>query len=105
MMKIFAFFFLLFVAFSGSAKVIAKGEARGVFKEISWGDYPHFVMTDKKGKEINFFCTDACGPFMDTPKKFAGKKVRVRWQEIERYIPEAGGVLPIREIITIELRP
>lgn len=99
----FLLFPFLFVSLAGWAKVVAKGEARGVFQEISWGDYPHFVMTDKKGNEIDFFCTDACGPFMDAPKKFEGKKVRVRWQEIEKYIPEAGGVLPIREAVTIEL--
>lgn len=86
------------------AKIVLLFFTLGTFKEISWGDYPHFVMTDKKGNEISFFCTDACGPFMDAPKKFEGKKVRVRWREIEKYIPEAGGVLPIREIVAIELK-
>jgi len=83
-------------------KVLAKGETKGIFLKIEWGDYAHFVIKDIKGKEQDYFImkmdpktlTD-----LQKNKKYKGQKVIVSWQKIKTYIPEAGGDQVITELV------
>lgn len=74
----------------------------GVFSGIEEGDYMHWTMKDKKGQEKSFFVQpdgEGLGPVVENPRKFVGRKCRVRWERRNEEIPEAGGKMEI-EIVT-----
>ncbi len=66
----------------------------GVFAGIEQGDYFYLKLKPSSGEEESFMILDdgnGLKAFVDKPKKFMGKKIRVEWQEREVEIPEAGG--------------
>ena len=68
------------------------GATEGTFVGIDQGDYAHFQIKDKKGKDDSFIVLrpdKSVQPFLDNPKKLKGRLVRVHWKE--ETIPEAGG--------------
>ena len=77
----------------------ARGESRlpsattdGTFVGIEQGDYAHFLIKDKKGKDDSFIVLrpdKSVQPYLDNPVKLKGRPVRVHWKE--QSIPEAGG--------------
>lgn len=86
-------------------KVISKGSTIGFFQGVVWGDYCHFEIKDQQGEVQSYFLSDPIN--IDIEKyendpSYLGKKMKVRWQEIERYIPEGGGNYIITEMTDIE---
>ena len=88
-------------------KVLSSGETIGHFEGIEWGDYCHFMVKDLNGENHGFFI------YINSNRKLdiegygkdpinIGKKVKVKWQDIETYIPEGGGNYTIRELIDFE---
>ena len=72
----------------------ATGSTEGTFVGIEQGDYAHFQIKDKKGKDDSFIVLrpdKSVQPYLDNPAKLKGRKVRVHWKE--ETIPEAGGKL------------
>jgi hypothetical protein len=70
----------------------ATGSTEGTFVGIEQGDYAHFLIKDKKGKDDSFIVLrpdKSVQPYLDNPAKFKGGEVRVHWKE--QTIPEAGG--------------
>ena len=70
----------------------ATGSTAGTFVGIEQGDYAHFQIKDKKGKDDSFIVLrpdKSVQPYLDNPAKLKGREVRVHWKE--QTIPEAGG--------------
>ena len=68
------------------------GATEGTFVGIDQGDYAHFQIKDKKGKDDSFIVLrpdKSVQPYLDNPVKLKGRLVRVHWKEDT--IPEAGG--------------
>ena len=95
-----------FVLVAAAAEV--RGESRavmgsteGTFVGIEQGDYAHFQIKDKKGKDDSFIILrpdKSVQAYLDNPAKFKGRKVRVHWKE--QVIPEAGG--PMKTVTKVE---
>lgn len=88
-------------------KVLASGETIGYFDGIEWGDYCHFVVKDLNGELHGFFVYMNFNKNLDidgyeNDPSHQGKKVKVKWQDIETYIPEGGGYYTIRELLNVE---
>jgi len=86
---------LVFVAAAGELLAesrAATGSTEGTFVGIEQGDYAHFQIKDKKGKDDSFIVLrpdKSVQPYLDNPAKLKGREVRVHWKE--QTIPEAGG--------------
>lgn len=79
--------------------------ATGTFTGIEEGDYAHWQMRDAKGKELSFFILrpDASvDKVLENPKKFVGRKCRVKWKQSTENLPEAGGDTQIEQILSVE---
>lgn len=94
----------------GSARaetVISRGTTGGVFLRVDTGDYAHLVIRDGSGKEQSFFVmrtSDATlKSAVETPARYRGWTVKVTWQDVKRHIPEAGGMMRIREATRLKL--
>jgi hypothetical protein len=70
----------------------ATGTTEGIFVGIEQGDYAHFLIKDRSGKDDSFIVLrpdKSVQPYLDNPTKLKGRSVRVHWKE--QTIPEAGG--------------
>lgn len=68
------------------------GSTEGTFVGIEQGDYAHFLIKDKKGKDDSFIVLrpdKSVQLYLDNPTKLKGRRVRVHWKV--QTIPEAGG--------------
>lgn len=77
----------------------------GTFQKISVGDYVHLEILDDQGKQRSFWVgrDPSFKPFVEHPERYAGCRVRIHWQRVERYIPEAGSRITIDEASSITL--
>ena len=69
----------------------SRGSTEGTFVGVEQGDYAHFLIKDKKGKDDSFIVLrpdKSVQPYLDNPDKLKGKRIRVHWEE--QPIPEAG---------------
>ena len=41
--------------------------------------------------------------FIGVTTKFAGKKIKISWQEIEVYLPAAKGYYKVKEVVAIDI--
>jgi hypothetical protein len=86
-----------FVLLAAAAEVrgesrLPSGTTAGTFVGIEQGDYAHFLIKDKKGKDDSFIVLrpdKSVQPYLDNPAKLKGRQVRVHWKE--QTIPEVGG--------------
>ena len=79
----------------------ATGSTEGTFVGIEQGDYAHFLIKDKKGKDSSFIILrpdKSAQRYLDNPTKLKGRQVRVHWKE--ETIPEAGGKM--KTVIKVE---
>jgi len=89
----------------GAAKAAASPVAEGVFGGIEEGDYPHWNMRDKEGKELSFFVLKpdaSVEKVLGKPEAYAGKKCRVTWKKSLETIPEIGGEVEIEQVLSVE---
>ncbi|MEO5722068.1 MAG: hypothetical protein ABIR71_11430 [Chthoniobacterales bacterium] len=76
---------------AGEKHKSATGTTEGTFAGIEEGDYPHFLIKDKKGASDSFIVLHrdkSVEAFLHNPAKLKGRKVRVFWTE--EMIPQAG---------------
>ena len=81
----------------------STGSMEGTFVGIEQGDYAHFLIKDKKGKDDSFIVLrpdKSVQPYLANPDKLKGKRIRVHWEE--QTIPEAGEKM--KTITKIEAR-
>ena len=69
--------------------VLSSGQTIGYFSNLTWGDYSHIeILVDNK--KISYFCEKGpCSVFEDNLKKLKGEKIKVSWEQVKKYIPEA----------------
>jgi hypothetical protein len=82
-----------------------KGTTEGTFAGIEQGDYAHLQLKTPAGKQETFFVLNvdkSVQPFVDSPKKMKGRKIRVHWRERQENIPEAGGKMLVKSVQRIE---
>jgi hypothetical protein len=87
------------------APVGAVIQTVGTFKGIEQGDYGHWNMADSEGKEISFFILqpdESVDKALADPDAFVGKKCTVKWKKSKEDIPEAGGVIEVEQILSVE---
>ena len=84
----------------------SKGHSDGTFVEIEQGDYAHFVIKTKAGRESFFVLRPdkSVQSFIDNGSKLKGRKVRVHWEERNENIPEAGGKQRIKVVTKVDQR-
>ena len=84
-----------------------RGRTDGTFAGIEQGDYAHFLVKDKKGKQESYFILrpdKTVQPYLDHPQKLKGRRIRVRWEERNENIPEAGGKQRIKVVTKVDER-
>lgn len=95
-----AAFFCFFAAATCLAE--SQGITDGTFVGIEQGDYAHFqIKPTKEGQPDSFIILrpdKSVQPFLDSPAKMKGRKVRVHWKE--QTIPEVGG--PMKTVVKVE---
>lgn len=84
----------------------ARQVLRGTFVEIQEGDYLHIVIRDQAGSIRSFFIApelpaSVWEPFIGSQHQ--GKAVEVTWEEIRRFLPEAGAEETIQQATNIRL--
>ncbi|MVN92844.1 hypothetical protein [Mucilaginibacter aquatilis] len=83
-----------------------SGVTQGKLKRIDNKGFNYFVITDAAGKEQSFiWLRQFAGyeKFTGSPVTYAGKKLKIRWQEMEVYLPGAKGYYKVKEISQIEI--
>lgn len=82
---------------SAKVKVLGKGETIGTFENFVWGDYPHIhIIANNKSLEFFADCLP-CSVFEDHTQELKGKKIKISWQKVSKYVPEAGGDMEMIE--------
>ena len=97
---------LLLVVASPAFAESQKGHSDGTFLEIEQGDYAHFIIKTKAGRESFFVLRpdQSVQSFIDNGAKLKGRKVRVHWEERNESIPEAGGKQRIKVVTKVDQR-
>jgi hypothetical protein len=88
----------------GDSKV--TDDFSGTFKRIDNKGFNYIVLTDDNGSEKTFLWLrqfTGSENFMADTAKYVGKKLKISWQEIEVYLPQAKGYYNLKEITTIEV--
>ncbi|WP_461453499.1 hypothetical protein [Mucilaginibacter sp.] len=78
----------------------------GTFKRINNKGFNFIVLTDGSGNEKTFlWLRQFAGSekFMGETTKYIGKKLKISWQDIEVYLPQAKGYYKVKEITGIEV--
>lgn len=78
----------------------------GAFKRIDVKGFNYIVLTDAKGSERSFIWLKqfpGSEKFMGPTIKYAGKKIKINWQEMEVYVPAAKGYYKVKEITAIDI--
>lgn len=78
----------------------------GTFFEIQWGDYAHFVIQKADNEYASFWIASSMpekewAPFDSNTLK--GRKVRVTYEKVKRFIPESGGEEEFDEMTAVKL--
>lgn len=86
-------------------KVIDRGTATGVFEGIEEGDYFHLRLRLADGEELTYLILRSEGlldKVVENPGRYAGKKLKVHWEEKVLDIPEAGGKQQMTVCVRVE---
>jgi hypothetical protein len=76
----------------------------GSFKRIDTKGFNYIIITDASGSEKSFLWLrqfTGSEKFMAQPP--TGKKLKITWQEIEVYIPQAKGYYKVKEIAAVDI--
>ena len=98
------------LAFAGTAfsqSRASKGTTDGTFAGIEQGDYAHFLVKTARGKQESYFVLrpdKSVQAYLDNPVKLKGRRIRVRWEERNENIPEAGGKQRIKIVTKVDAR-
>lgn len=85
----------------------AASSTAGTVKRIDNKGFNYVVITDQQGKEKSFlWLREFAGSdkFTGLPASYTGKKVTIKWQEMEVYLPQAKGYYKVKEITGVQLR-
>ena len=77
----------------------------GVLRRIDAKGFNYIVLTDNAGQEKSFIWLrqfPGSEKFMNGVAPLAGKKVKIKYQEMEVYLPQAKGYYKVKEILSID---
>ena len=89
------------------AKDEGEGYAEGVFKRIDAKGFNYIVITDKSNNEKSFIWLrqfPGSEKLTSGSARFIGKNIKIEYQEIEVYLPQAKGYYKIKEIKAVEIQ-
>ncbi|QKJ28977.1 hypothetical protein HQ865_04150 [Mucilaginibacter mali] len=92
---------------NGEPPTISASSTTGTFKRIDNKGFNYIVITDNSGNEKSFLWLKqfpGSEAFMATPVKATGKKLKITWQDMEVYLPQAKGYYNVKEITGIEIQ-
>ena len=82
------------------------GNTTGNFKRIDLKGFNYVVIKDQNGLEKSFlWLKEFSGSenFMGVTSKYLGKRMTIKWEEIEVYLPLAKGYYKVKEITGIDV--
>ena len=81
-----------------------KGDNTGIFKRIDVKGFNYIVISEGGNEKSFIWLKQFPGSekFINNTVALAGKKIKISWEEIEVYIPQAKGYYKIKEITSIE---
>jgi len=85
--------------------LISKGLTYGKIAGTEQGDYFYLLLEDAAGETATFLVlepTENLEKVMNDVETFVGREVTVAWQEISRFIPEAGQSIRQKEAIGLQ---
>jgi len=86
-------------------KAIATHVVEGTFLGIEQGDYAHWQMRTKAGKDVSFFILGVdptVEKVIDRPAAYRRRACRVTWKKNAANLPEAGGTMEVEQIVSVE---
>ena len=78
----------------------------GVFRRVDQKGFNYIVITDNSKSEKSFIWLrqfPGSENFMNGVIKYVGKKVNIKWQELEVYLPLAKGYYKVKEILAVDI--
>ncbi len=87
-------------------KTDATGTTQGTVKRVDNKGFNYIIVTDANGNEKSFlWLRQFAGSekFAGLPATYVNKKVRIKWQNMEVYLPQAKGYYNVKEITALEL--
>lgn len=88
-----------------SGKTAATQVTEGTFVRIDEGDYLHWNMNTSSEDELSLFILKpdaSVEKVMDNPQDYVGKRCRATWKTSLEDIPEAGGKIEVKQILSVE---
>jgi len=85
----------------------SAGSIEGNFKRIDNKGFNYFVIADNDKKEKSFIWLrqfQGSENFMNGGANYIGKRVKIRYQEMEVYLPQAKGYYKVKEIISLDIQ-
>jgi len=79
----------------------------GAFKRIDNKGFNYIVIKDAEGNEKSFLWLrqfPGSEKFTNGVSQYAGKKIKIGWQEIEVYLPQAKGYYKVKEITSLDVQ-
>jgi len=84
-----------------------EGYNEGKFKRIDTKGFNYIVITDKSGSEKSFIWYrqfPGSEKFMGGGTSYVGKNVKIKYQELEVYLPQAKGYYKVKEIVELTIQ-
>ncbi|MDP9079060.1 MAG: hypothetical protein M3O71_16660 [Bacteroidota bacterium] len=78
----------------------------GTFKRIDNKGFNYFVITGSDNKESSFLWLrqfPGSENYIESTTKLAGKKLKIKYRELEVYLPMAKGYYKVKEVIAIDI--
>lgn len=84
----------------------AVSTASGTLKRVETRGFNYFVLNDRENKESSFIWLKqfpGSEQFMGNTDKYIGKKLSIKYKELEVYLPQAKGYYKVKEITAITI--
>jgi hypothetical protein len=81
------------------------GSTTGSFKRIDLKGFNYLIIVDQNNSEKSFLWLrqfTGSEKFSTGSAKLIGKQVKISWQELEVYLPQANGYYKVKEITAVE---
>ncbi|GAA4330447.1 hypothetical protein GCM10023149_35640 [Mucilaginibacter gynuensis] len=90
---------------AAQSKTATAQSTTGTFKRIDNKGFNYIVVTEGGSEKSFIWLKQFAGSeaFMGVTTKLAGKKLKITWQEIEVYLPQAKGYYKVKEITGIQI--
>jgi hypothetical protein len=85
---------------------VVTNSTTGTFKRVDLKGFNYMVLTDNDNQEKSFLWLrqfPGSENYMNGATKLTGKRLKIGWQELEVYLPQAKGYYKIKEIVSISV--